>query len=119
MNSEIKAKWIHALRVDPQYIQDPNGGRLKTTNGYCCLGVLCDLYVKEKGIEWSNDDNHKFSLNGLNDFLPPAVVDWAGLTNNNPDVVMSTDEQVYKTLAELNDDGYSFDDLANLIEAKL
>lgn len=122
MNSEIKAKWINALRVDPQYIQDPNGGRLKTKNGYCCLGVLCDLYVKEKGIEWTNVDDDKFSLDGMNDFLPPSVLEWAGMNNSNPGVEVTDDEDGHnydKTLAEMNDDGFSFDTLADLIEAQL
>ena len=121
MNPEIKAKWVNALRVDPQYLQDPDGGRLKTNNGYCCLGVLCDLYVKEKGIEWHKLDDGKFSLDGMYDFLPPAVVEWAGVVNLNPYVTLyeCDEEPEGKTLAELNDDKYSFDSLADLIEAQL
>ena len=52
MNRQIKDKWITALRSG-EYNQDSDGGYLKTCDGYCCLGVLCDLYVKETGKEWA------------------------------------------------------------------
>lgn len=40
MNSELKAKWVAALR-DPRRKQ--GNGWLRTEDGMCCLGVLCDV----------------------------------------------------------------------------
>ena len=121
MNPEIKEKWVNALRNDPEYIQDSDNGVLKSDCGYCCLGVLCDLYVKEKGIEWDCVKNDQFELDGDNEFPSSSVVEWAGLTNCNPEVTTTDDEygRCDHTLSTLNDDGYSFKTLADLIEAQL
>lgn len=40
MDPAIKEKWVAALRSGA-YEQGRN--QLRTANGYCCLGVLCDL----------------------------------------------------------------------------
>jgi hypothetical protein len=52
MNPEIKARWVAALRSG-EYQQTT--GNLRTENGFCCLGVLCDLHSKATGIEWAVD----------------------------------------------------------------
>lgn len=41
MNKGIKDRWITALRSE-KYSQTK--GNLRDDEGYCCLGVLCDLY---------------------------------------------------------------------------
>lgn len=46
MNPEVKAKWIDAL-TSGEYSQTKRC--LRDKNGYCCLGVLTDLYIKETG----------------------------------------------------------------------
>lgn len=50
MNKELKPKWLKALRSG-EYKQSRE--TLKDDNGFCCLGVLCDLtypddWVKNK-----------------------------------------------------------------------
>ena len=49
MNTEIKQKWVNALRSG-EYEQGSE--KLYSGRGYCCLGVLCDLYSKENGLKW-------------------------------------------------------------------
>lgn len=54
MNQTIKEKWVTAL-TDGSYTQ----GRASlhtASEKYCCLGVLCDLYIKETGkAQWVDD----------------------------------------------------------------
>lgn len=49
LKPEIKQKWIKALRSG-EYQQTK--GRLKRDDGFCCLGVLCDVYDPSG---WVND----------------------------------------------------------------
>lgn len=63
MNPEIKQQWVDALRSG-EYPQSTNYLRDKT--GWCCLGVLTDLFIKATGAKsmaWVlPDDNwHKES----------------------------------------------------------
>lgn len=126
MKPEIKKKWLNALHSG-KYKQQCEG-KLQTPNGYCCLGVLCDLYAKENNLDhqWTEyDDGVSFYFHFQDhcQFLPPTVIKWSGLSDENP-VVKDEDEEVeneeyYVSLAELNDDGYSFEYIANLIESQL
>jgi hypothetical protein len=50
LTKEVMDKWIAALRSG-QYNQ--GRGKLKSSNGYCCLGVLCDVLPSEAGV-WSS-----------------------------------------------------------------
>lgn len=89
MNKEIKKLWVEALRSG-KYKQGT--GRLITVGDdgvtrMCCLGVLCDLYIKQTGKgEWVNDHGIKHFTSSTEKYvamLPPIeVVQWAGLTTN-------------------------------------
>lgn len=132
MNSQIKQKWVDALRSG-KYPQDT--GVLRSTVGYCCLGVLCDLYRQEHNIQWdvhrynSNLGDHydipenevtkidlsdEFHFDGELELLPDKVKLWAGLNDRNPYVHI--DDDVVNQLTELNDNGASFNEIADLIE---
>ena len=54
MNPEVKKKWTSALR-NGEYTQARNA--LTTDGSFCCLGVLCDLYIKENPTKahWENN----------------------------------------------------------------
>jgi hypothetical protein len=118
MNKDIKQKWIKALRSG-EYTQ--GNGRLKNKdNQYCCLGVLCDLALKEgivkEEIDNTDDVNDSgFKFDGDAELLPNSVIDWASLVRS-PKVLIGNE---LKELAELNDDGASFSRLAELIEKQL
>lgn len=112
MNREIKKKWIAALRSG-DYLQ--GRGVLRTRDSsYCCLGVLCDIYSKETGINfWETIDDGKFSFMKSRDILPKVVSEWAEVDRNGSYDVEKN------CLAYLNDKGKDFNYIANIIEEDL
>ena len=128
MNSEVKAKWLEALR-SREYRQSRY--RLRSLdNGFCCLGVLCDIYTKEVGGSWKHnkaefsdaydmvsDSGHE----SVTSELPSFVRNWAYLEWFNPQVHVAKGECdfVPATLAELNDEGRSFKEIADIIDHQL
>ena len=101
---ENMQKWIYALRSG-KYAQAH--GKLRRVvdsesnpSGFCCLGVMCDLYDSEAWDDgfWGGDES---------DMMPPKYVlekfgmndDWA------------------RAVAELNDNGSSFEEIANRVES--
>ncbi len=114
MNNEVKFLWVSKLR-SKEYRQGT--GRLKTGDKFCCLGVLCDLYVKKTGIEW-NATSTLWSTFGA---LPDEVSMWAGLGDIHDPCVDVKDgaQTVRRALSEMNDQGSTFAEIADLIEAQL
>lgn len=115
MNADIKAEWVNRLRSG-EYEQGRS--RLRTGDKYCCLGVLCEIAV-ENGVipEPTVDYDEIYRYGGGNDnsisTLPETVVDWAGLGDNTePTAPFADDVQ----LSVLNDNGCSFEAIANKIE---
>jgi len=112
MNPQIKQKWVSALRSgDYQQTQE----HLRTEDGFCCLGVLCDLYGKENNVEWK--------LPGMSPYygfqscvveLPLSVMEWAGVEDDDPYISAKRN-----TLAVINDNGTTFNEIADLIEEHL
>ena len=112
MNPQIKQKWVDALRSG-EYQQTQN--YLRKEDGFCCLGVLCDLYGKENNVEWNlASDGHNYKFQDKESHLPSSVIEWAGVDDDNPYV----DGEII-TLAGLNDTGCTFEEIANLIEEQL
>ena len=132
MNSQVKEKWIAALRSG-EYEQGKN--KLRGSEGFCCLGVLCDLYTQEtKMVGWEfrgYDENEHLPqdywyFDEESEFLPESVMEWAGLSIANPkvkvDVTGEDDEEdwfYFDEISTLNDSGYSFSALSNIIEEQL
>jgi hypothetical protein len=130
MNSQVKEKWVNALRSG-EYQQ--GAGKLRNSDGFCCLGVLCDLYSQEpftKGWVFHGDKENAlpqdyWKFDGEKEWLPKSVMEWAGLSKNNPVVdVYWEDDEGYcgnfdECISELNDASYSFTQLADIIEAQL
>lgn len=113
MNSRVKEKWVAALRSG-EYKQGRGLLRDNYSN-FCCLGVLCDLYDKEQNFNsWQlvADNHYEF---GEEPEVPPFRVwsSWAGMAERNPVIQFPDGPQ---SLAELNDQGYTFEEIANLIE---
>ena len=127
MNSQIKQKWIDALRSG-KYPQAQS--KLYSGDGFCCLGVLCDIYANQVGdITWvKRDPNGRFDddkwdywyFDDQSEVLPECVSKWAELDENDPVVTKDIVGQDYlTTLASLNDKGATFEDLAEVIEEQL
>lgn len=78
MKPEIKQKWITALR-DGSYKKIT--GFIRKNDCFCAQGVLCDIYSKEKGIEWKLDIGHsgRFSIHDSWRAAPSFVWEWAGV----------------------------------------
>lgn len=100
MNPIWKEKWLKALRSG-KFRQC--SGALKSGNAYgqptyCCLGVLRELLPKQF---------HKMNRNG-DDYLPAEL-----------DEELKLYIKTQETLAELNDEGYSFDTIAGWIERNI
>ena len=127
MNPEVKEKWLAALRSG-EYQHGKN--RLVTVNEegkltYCCLGVLCDIYVKETGkAEWRDEGTKLAFVPGDNPidkehaYLTREVVDWSGLPDKNPTMQDGEDRN---SLAIINDKDTTrdFSPLIELIEQQL
>jgi hypothetical protein len=128
MNPEIKQRWVEALRSGEykqtrEELYDGNGG-------YCCLGVLCDLAIKDGVLDkwddyidrWypNSDELEGAGLEGLwadDELLPAKAQHWAGLTNHAPNVPF---QDTKKSLSILNDEfRLDFNTIADLIEEQL
>lgn len=127
MNKDVKALWLTALRSG-EYQQTT--GTLRSPNGYCCLGVLCDLAVKA-GVEVSvakAEYSENTIYGGLMSTLPRPVREWAGMVSDSGNLVdvieiaeYENDEEIdveyAYTLIDLNDGaGYTFEQIADVIE---
>lgn len=117
MNKQVKEAWLADLRSGRyrqgrESLKQRDGGRIK----HCCLGVLCETYtrvVKDPKIatEWTDGERTgwtAWSFGGDESMPPKAVLGWAGLSS----------EQAHD-LAEMNDEGAKFREIAKYIEQKL
>ena len=129
----LRERWIEALRSG-KYEQTQNN--LRDVNGYCCLGVLCDVIIKETEPEqgWELDeDKNTYSLFDIHyGGLPTPYQQMMGLITDEGEIELNliknestairlkeyeagTSRRVILTV--LNDSGkWSFEDIADLIE---
>ena len=123
MKPEIQKKWTEALESG-EYRQTKNVLTRRHKNGqksFCCLGVLCDLAVKEKVIPsptpvqemvgWKFVDVLRYAFAPF--LLPQEVMDWAGITTS--DGYFSDGSE---TLTTLNDNGVRFKTIAKQIKKR-
>lgn len=126
MNIENMRIWIETLESG-KYSQT-NGG-LHDDKGFCCLGVLCDI----KGVEWhlSTDDVatdffYVEPTNGVPELyaMPgPEVLSWLGMESIpfidhehlSASQRVKMTHQVKPSVAALNDNGFSFAEIAALL----
>lgn len=109
----IKEKWLTALRSG-EYVQTENALRHEGCNGssFCCLGVLTDILDPdgwEKGKIYGRRVHRFKGSKYENDSYP----------NQNAMKEVGLYKSTWKKLAELNDDGMSFKEIANHIERNL
>lgn len=124
MNPQIKARWVKALRSGDY---DQGHGRLhqKDPNGvsyFCCLGVLCDLASKENIVSeivaYTTSDGVSMIYDDDESWLPASVSEWAGVDHQGF-FIEGMHSFEFSTLAELNDSGATFVDIAKIIEEYL
>jgi len=127
MKAEIKEKWLEALRSG-DYEQGEGG--LHKGETFCCLGVLCDIAIKEGIGRWAPnvdlENENEIDLYGFNGgecrVLPLQIQDWAGLRLSNPIVRHSNvkgSNPFKKAISVVNDNYGDFDEIADLIEKQL
>ena len=116
INPDIKERWLTALRSG-EYVQAE--GELRRGDGFCCLGVLCDILSEDLDTEWTvrtfwNDRSRSaYEFAGQYTTLPLRVERLIGL---DPDSFMN-----FTPLTTRNDgiDGsskHSFAEIADIIE---
>jgi hypothetical protein len=115
MKKKIADKWVKALRSG-KYKRTKEVLCRQQENGkeYCCLGVLCDLYMKEKGGKWYAANGYPFGalkFAGMEQSLPEKVRKWAGMKSD-----VGHYDSRYDCLSDRNDAGTSFKRIADIIE---
>lgn len=96
LDADLKAKWVAALRSG-EYRQAKNA--LKTADGYCCLGVLCDIQGADFDAIFEKFGSLSLSEN------PEQYLGMLGFHSSK--------------LSQMNDGGKSFLEIAQYIEEHL
>ena len=122
MNNNAK-KWLRALRSG-SYKQGVGGLHSIDQEGnstFCCLGVACDLYLLEVGdLTKRRLPRGQVAYGEEYSYLPQQVAEWLGLwsydgTFLDPENILLPEE---RSLADLNDNGATFREIAETIERK-
>jgi hypothetical protein len=133
VNPEIKERWLEALRSG-EYKQ---GRKLLSsvaedgTVSYCCLGVLCELAhqsdlvtkvataAQDGAVQYRGAGLGSDGPQGSTAYLPYDVMKWAGLPDSEGYIPQSPQEDHLPTsLASMNDTGFTFAEIADVIEAR-
>lgn len=133
MKDSVK-KWVAALRSG-EYRQTQGLMGVEDEDGnasFCCLGVATELYMQEhpealrrdvvkEGVNPFCSARYEYSMAGHNqcksDTLLPPVIEWLGLKDDcGTHFADFPDYERTASLAEANDGGASFDEIANFIE---
>lgn len=113
--NEIQAhrrEWVNALRSGAY---DRASGQLRTAYGYCCIGVACDLYAEATGAaDWDED-----TFLGREYYAAESVLEYFGLTDQGSRHDSDKDIDSQYRYAGMNDEGASFDEIADAIEKNL
>lgn len=115
MNPDIKESWVAALRSGKYeqtrgYLHVVESVSDKNPEGFCCLGVLCDLVEQEirfpVTVQLEGSTGFEIELfDGVGSCLPASVKYHTGLSYDDA-----------ATLASMNDKGASFVEIAYFIE---
>lgn len=127
MREDIKKLWVDALRSG-KYLQ--GHGRLAASPKhldkieYCCLGVLCEVLIDNHIVNLEKKEHDEGDFTSIffdenNMVLPEKVKNIVGVSDF--DIVAIDDyEKTFTTnLAEHNDNGATFEEIADIIEKQL
>lgn len=109
MNKEAKQKWIEALRSG-EFKQTQGALKRKEVDNfkYCCLGVLCEI---QDDVGWRSSDGIKYA--NYHDSESCLFLPFDLLTDLN---IKESDQS---ELVDMNDDGKTFEEIADYIEKNL
>lgn len=109
MDAELKTKWVEALRSG-KYTQARRTLR-GATEGFCCLGVLCDVYDPT---QW---EFHKHDIDpfwGYKKFEPKIYANIENLFGEGNNIGKNS------KLIDMNDNfSYSFSEIADWVEKNI
>lgn len=124
-----RSKVVAALRSG-KYPQGRNALRTKDGNGFCCLGVMCDIApIGEWRTAYGSTEYRVNASDGSHYYLPLAVAYYYGFTERDPE--FKVDNYSLKlvlpyyggvevghilALSALNDTAMPFDVIADVIE---
>lgn len=114
MNKELKQKWLAALRSG-EYKQGEGKLYNPLDNSYCCLGVLCDL-VRDPKEDWQKCENQYMIT--IND-IEIGQNGWAMSFGDGPIPDGFPLAWHQKRIAVRNDDGQTFEQIADWIDENL
>ena len=117
MDAGLKKDWLKALRSGKykqgkHYLRDQD-------NAFCCLGVLCELIDPNR---WIKEEGTNYWYYGDGDLDLPPLEDrlfWDDRGGSQNSFLVTTPEGRYAHIEELNDAGYTFDKLADIIEEQV
>lgn len=103
INKRELKQWIAALDSG-EYRQ--GAGKMQDIGGrYCCLGVGCKLFIPTSLLSIDNG-----RIQGAYPDMQPAAPMWLQQVNDD------FDEKTFRSLSTLNDDGFTFPEIATLLE---
>lgn len=130
MNEQVKQQWIGDLLDNPN---SQGRGLLRSTDTtFCCLGRLCHLHP-ENNWRFVPSEN-EYVWEGENAWIPDKVREWAGLASSCPKLTIPMNDPLFdrlKVLGEgddkhtvvsliaINDNGFTFEEIAHLIDKYL
>ena len=119
MKPEIKSKWVAALKSG-EYAQGERRVLNDGFGGWCCLGVLCDIYAKEFGDLWERSGEGLRLSIGSCYYPPNEVRKWADFHEDESPVSIGNIERS----VAVHNDGVNcprrtFAEIADAIEAQL
>lgn len=108
---EHRRLWVEALRDGTR---KQANGMLRKDGGYCCLGVACEISGLGAFVAYREGESYAIGAVVAPTFacLPPEVSDWLGIRTAGG--VMADG----RALFVLNDNGATFPELADIIEAE-
>ncbi len=115
LKPQVKQRWLQALRSGK--IKQARGKLRKKDNSMCCLGVLCNLHA-ESHPKIAAKQTKKTSYMGDSSLPPVEVLKWAfkNWDTQGGHVGVEIPGADGIALAEKNDIGASFKQIADIIE---
>lgn len=111
MYDHIAEGWVNLL-TSGEYKQGQK--YLRQDDLFCCLGVLCDYYLKTHPAAqeyWANSSVFIEKGTGYWRALPLTVLEWAGMRTATGEL-----PHLGTTLSGLNDGGYNFRQISEIIK---
>lgn len=107
MESELKEKWVNALRSG-EYKQGRNR-LVDYGNNFCCLGVLCEVAgFKRVDVSYINP-NPEDEYDRLNTSLDTGALSFVDIKDDEQEILVTMNDN----------DGKNFDEIADWVEENL